>query len=125
MAVTKDFSVASDERILGSGEFVEGLLSEVEKQEKESLRSRRKVVGIPALMKKVVVGEGLKKGDLRSGDRRRGVVKARRLFCQLAVRGRGYSGAEVGRYLGVTTSAVNRQAVSEVLLDLEQYLKLF
>jgi hypothetical protein len=117
--------VASDVRILGSGEFVKGLLSEVEKREKETLRLRRKVVGIAALMKKVVVGEGLKEGDLRSGDRRRGVVRARRLFCQLAVRGMGYSGAEVGRYLGVTTSAVNRLAVSEELLDLKQYLKLF
>lgn len=117
--------VASDERILGSGEFVEGLLSEEEKREKETLRLTRKVVGIPALMKKVVAGEGLKEGDLRSGIRRRGVVKARRLFCQLAVRGMGYSGAEVARYLGVTTSAVNRLAVSEELPDLKQYLKSF
>jgi hypothetical protein len=37
----------------------------------------------------------------------------------------GYSGAEVARYLGVTTSAVNRLAVSEELPDLKQYLKLF
>jgi hypothetical protein len=35
-----------------------------------------------------------------------------------------YSGAEVARYLGVTTSAVNRLAVSEALPDLKQYLKL-
>jgi len=37
----------------------------------------------------------------------------------------GYSGAEVARYLGVTTSAVNRLVVSEALPDLEQYVKLF
>jgi hypothetical protein len=67
----------------------------------------------------------MKEGDLQSGDRRRGVVRARRLFCQLVVRGMGYSGAEVGRYLGATTSAVNRLAVSEELPDLKQYLKLF
>jgi REP element-mobilizing transposase RayT len=35
-----------------------------------------------------------------------------------------YSGSEVARYLGVTTSAVNRLAVSEELPDLKQYLKL-
>ena len=51
-------------------------------------------------------------------------MKARRLFRQLAVRGMGYSGGEVGRYLGVTTSAVNRLAVSEELPDLKQYLRL-
>jgi hypothetical protein len=61
---------------------------------------------------------------VRPADARRGVVRARRLFWQLAVRGRGYSGAEVARYLGVTTSAVNRLAVSEALPDLKQYLKL-
>jgi hypothetical protein len=36
-----------------------------------------------------------------------------------------YFGGEVGRYWGVTTSAVNRVAVSEELPDLKQYLKLF
>ena len=38
---------------------------------------------------------------------------------------RGDEGADVGRYLGVTTSAVNRLAVSEALPDLKQYRKLF
>jgi hypothetical protein len=66
----------------------------------------------------------MKEGDLQSGDRRRGVVRARRVFCELAVRGMGYSGAEATRYLGVTTSAVNRPAVSEALPDLKQNLKL-
>jgi predicted transcriptional regulator len=37
----------------------------------------------------------------------------------------GYSGSEVARYLGVTTSAVNRLVVSEALPDLKEYLKLF
>jgi hypothetical protein len=48
-------------------------------------------------------------------------MKARRLFCQLAVRAMGYSGAEVGRYLRVTTSAVNRLSVSEGLPDFVQF----
>jgi len=37
----------------------------------------------------------------------------------------GYIGAEVGRYLGVTTSSVNRLAVSAEPADLQQYLKMF
>jgi len=121
----RGMKVASDERILGSGEFVEGLLSEVEKREKETLRLTRKVIELPTLMKKVVAGEGLKESQLRSGHRQRGMVKARKIFCQLAVRKMGYSGAEVARYLGVTTSAVNRLAVSEELPVLKKYLKLF
>ena len=48
-------------------------------------------------------------------------MKARRLFCQLTVRAMGYSGAEVGRCLGVTTSAVNRLAVSAELTNFVQF----
>jgi hypothetical protein len=36
----------------------------------------------------------------------------------------GYPGAEVARFLGVTTSSVNRLAVSEDLANLSKYLKL-
>jgi hypothetical protein len=36
-----------------------------------------------------------------------------------------YSGAEVPRFLGVTTSAVNRLAVSEELAEVKDYLKVF
>jgi hypothetical protein len=46
----------------------------------------------------------------------------RRVFCQVAVRAMGYSGAEVARFLGVTTSSVNRLAVSEQLPEVRRYL---
>jgi hypothetical protein len=36
----------------------------------------------------------------------------------------GYAGAEVARYLGVTTSAVNRIANAEELPVIEKYSKL-
>ena len=45
-----------------------------------------------------------------------------RLFYQLAVKRLGYYGAEVARYLGITTSAVNRNANSEELLEVKNYL---
>jgi hypothetical protein len=37
----------------------------------------------------------------------------------------GYPGAKVARCLGVTTSSVNRLAVSAEPADLKQYLKMF
>lgn len=46
---------------------------------------------------------------------RRGVVGARRVFCQVAVKGMRCSVAEVALFLGVITSADNRLAVSEEL----------
>ncbi|MBW2077200.1 MAG: hypothetical protein JRI71_06590, partial [Deltaproteobacteria bacterium] len=49
------------------------------------------------------------------------VVKSRRIFCQIAVKKMGYSGAEVSRFLGITTSAVNRLAVSDELSEVQKY----
>jgi len=45
-------------------------------------------------------------------------------FCQLVVGRMGYSSAEVSRYLGITTSSVNRLAVSEETANLKKYLKM-
>ena len=119
----KDSQVASDARILGSGEFVEALLADAARQEKETLRLPRKVIALPTLARHLTAKEGVAEEELRSGRRTREVVKARRLLCQLAVQGMGYSGAAVARFLGVTTSAVNRLAVSPELPEVRKYLK--
>jgi hypothetical protein len=121
----KGLKIASDERILGGDKFIEGLMSEAEEREKETLRLGREVPNLLTLAKKVVRGERIEELELRSGVRRRGVVRARKLFCQLAVGRMGYPGAEVARFLGVTTSSVNRLVVSEEVSDLKKYLKLF
>jgi hypothetical protein len=52
----------------------------------------------------------------------RKVVKSRRIFCQIAVKKMGYSGADVARFLGINTSAVNRLAVSDELPEVEKYI---
>jgi len=61
---------------------------------------------------------------LRSGSRRREVARGRKILCKLAVKKLGYSGAEVARYLGITTSAVNRMANAEELSDVGRYTRL-
>jgi hypothetical protein len=48
----------------------------------------------------------------------------RKTFCQFAAGRMGYPGAEVARYIGVTTSSVNRLAVSEETADLKKFLKI-
>lgn len=115
-------SLSSDERILGSSDFVRQVIKEADKKEKETLRLKTKITSLETLAKKISVKEGLTLSDLRSGARTRLVVKSRRLFCQIAVRKMGYSGAMVARFLGVTTSAVNRLAMSAELPDLMNYL---
>jgi hypothetical protein len=121
----KGIKIATDERILGGDEFIERLLSEAEAREKETLRLFRKVPDLVTLEREIIKREGIEATELRSGIRKREVVRARRVFCQLAVAKMGYPGAEVARFLGVTTSSVNRMAVSEKVASLTKYLKLF
>jgi REP element-mobilizing transposase RayT len=121
----KGMKVAFDERVLGGDDFIEKLLSEAEQREKETLRIRHKVPDLLSLAKSITEGEGIEGEELRSGNRRREVVRARRVFCQLAIGKMGYPGAEVARFLGVTTSSVNRLAVSEKTTNLTKYRKLF
>ena len=121
----RDIKVASDERILGRDEFIQKLMSEAEEREKDTLRMGREVPDLLTLAKRIIRGEGIEESELRSGARKKEVVRGRRLFCQLAIGRMGYPGAEVARFLGVTTSSVNRLAVSEEVANLKNYLKLF
>ena len=104
---------------------MERLMSEAEEKEKETLRLGRKAPDLLTLAKRIMKGEGIEEMELRSGKRKRDVARARRVFCQLAIGKMGYRGAEVARFLGVTTSSVNRLAVSEKAANLTKYLKLF
>lgn len=104
--------MASDERILGNGEFVERVIAETERQERETLRLRRKVPELRELLREMARKEGLDEEELKKVRRKREVSAAIRIFCWLAVQKYGYSGASVARFLGVTTSLVNRYAAS-------------
>jgi hypothetical protein len=112
----------SDERILGSGEFIEQVLSEAEEKAKETLGWRGRVPDLKTLLLKISNQEGVEQKRVRGGDQRRSVVSARKVFCRVAVKRLGYSGASVARYLGVTTSLVNRYASFEEVGNLDQYL---
>jgi len=81
-----------------------------------------KIPDLASLAREIIKRVGVKESELRSGSRKEDVIKARRLFCQLAVKKLGYFGAEAARYLGITTSAVNRLANSEELAEVKKYL---
>ena len=112
----------SDERILGSSEFVKSVIADAGEKVKETLRLSLKTSDLPSLAMMVCEGEGIDETELRSGLRKREVVKARRIFCQIAVKKMGYSGADVARFLGINTSAVNRSAVTDDLREVEKYI---
>jgi hypothetical protein len=108
----RGMGMASDERILGSGGFVERVIAETEKQETETLRLRRKVPELSVVLREAARREGLDEEKLRRVRRKREVSQAIKVFCQLAVNKYGHTGASVARFLGVTTSLVNRYAAS-------------
>ena len=112
----------SDERILGSSDFVKAAIKDAEETQRATLRLNVTLSGLPSLAEKICEGEGVDKADLCSEIRKRDVVKSRRIYCQLAVKRMGYSGADVARFLGITTSAVNRLAVSDELPEIKKYL---
>ena len=103
----------SDDRVLGSSDFVQTILGEAEEKVKETLRLNLKIIDLSTLAGKICERIGIEESVLRSGLRTRPVAAARRLFVQIAVKKMGYSGAEAARFLGVTTSAVNRLAASK------------
>ena len=95
--------MASDERILGSSRFVEKVIAEAEAKERETLRLRRKVPDLSALLREVAEKGGMNEEELRMVRRTREIVRVTKLFCQVAVRRYGYPGASVARFLEVTT----------------------
>jgi len=116
-------TVAADARVLGRGDFVTQVLAEAARQERDTLRLARRVAALPAVAQRLAADAGLTEEVLRSARRGRPVVRARRLFCQVAVTGMGHSGAAVARFLGVTTSAVNRLAASPRLPETARFLR--
>ncbi len=97
-----------DQRILGQGEFVERILSEADDKVKALFRRGRKKESLESLAKRVCVDHGIHVEELRAGSRRHAVVEARQEMSRLGVIEEGYSGAEIARYLGVTTSCITR-----------------
>lgn len=105
----------------GKGRF--GVLSEMNDLGKENLRLKSEKMELPSLAEKVCEIHQVSLGELRSGSRRKEIVEARRVFSWLAVKELGYSGAEVARYLGVTTSCVTRTISLGKEPERENYIK--
>jgi REP element-mobilizing transposase RayT len=97
-----------DQRVLGDGEFVQKVLAEANDFTKANLRLEGKRIELFSLAERVCDVHEVSLGELRSGSCRRAIIDVRRVFSCLAVKDFGYSGAEVARYLGVTTSCVTR-----------------
>lgn len=93
---------AYDERILGSGEFVEGLWRVG--QPREISRAKMSLDGIIQGTAELV---GIKAELLRQRNRTKECAAAKAVICYLAVREGGFSGVEVAKSLNLTRSGVS------------------
>ncbi len=113
----------SDARILGRGTFVGAVLAEAEQAQNDALRLRTAIPDLSDLAHRIAEKESVSLSDLLSGVRRRSVSHARHLFCRIAVKRLRYTGASVARFLGVSTSLVNRMASEEGMIDPDDFLE--
>jgi REP element-mobilizing transposase RayT len=99
---------ASDERILGSGEFVERVLREADKRmirqntAKKMKRHAERVVAAACRESEVSLTE------LRSGSRRSQLPAVRARLAQILVIDYGLAMADIARQLGISTSGVSK-----------------
>jgi len=98
----------SDERILGSGDFVQAILREAEDKDLRQLKIRRSGRTLEKIIAEECKKAGIKEIELSSGSRRSIVSRVR---SRIAYRGRdelALSAAEMARSLGVATSSITR-----------------
>ena len=98
----------SDERILGSGGFVEQILQEAEERQLRQMRLRRKGKRIEDIIQEECGKRKVSEQELRKGGRRPLVSKVRAAIAYRSKEELGVSGAEIARHLGVNTSSINR-----------------
>lgn len=102
-----------DERILGSGEFVQGILREAEEKQLRQLKHKRSGRTIAEIIREECRRSKVSPEELRRGNRRRGVCGARITIARRSREELGLSGAEIARHLGVNTSSINRALARE------------
>lgn len=101
-------SESADERILGSGEFVDQVLQEVGERQLRQIKLRRRGGSIEEIIREECRKRKVSEQELRMGSRRRRVSEVRAIIAHRSRTELGISGAEIARYLGVNTSSINR-----------------
>ncbi len=98
----------SDQRILGSGDFVEQLLKETDETTKHYLPAHETIKSAKEFIIAQCKKENITIKELRSGSRRRHIIQIRAKLAIQLIEDIGISMAEAGRQLGVSTSAISK-----------------
>jgi REP element-mobilizing transposase RayT len=95
-----------DERILGSGNFVNTILKEAEEKTTRQLKLRRSGKTIDKIIEEECKKERISANELKGGGRRRKVSRLRATIAKRGLDELGLSMAEIARHVGVTTSSI-------------------
>jgi REP element-mobilizing transposase RayT len=98
----------SDERILGSGEFVQGILDQAEASIRAQIPVRERQRVVDELLEKRCREAGISIAALQAGSKMRLCGALRKDLVPVFVQEYGLSYAEAARKLGVSTSAVSQ-----------------
>ena len=96
----------SDERILGSGDFVDGILKETEEKTRRQLKLRRSGKAIIKIIEEESQRRRISLNELKGGSRRSKVSTLRATIAKRGLDELGLSMAEIARHVGVTTSSI-------------------
>ena len=97
-----------DQRILGSGDFVEQVIKEASKKVKYQFPKNDRLQEVEEFITRMCQKEKISINELRSGSRRKQVAKFRGQLALNLVEKYGISLAETARRLGVSTSAISK-----------------
>ncbi|RPI99886.1 MAG: hypothetical protein EHM36_15375 [Deltaproteobacteria bacterium] len=119
-----------DSRILGQGGFVEEVLAEAERIERERVQLRRRRMDVEGLLDFIGKELGVTREEILGGARRREISEARSVFCYVCLRRFGLTGRQLSEALQMSPGGVHSASVrGEVLVrenaDLENSLKIY
>ena len=100
--------ISGDERILGTGDFVERVLSESEESFRNRLMPGERSKRIRGILEEACQKGKIELEELRMGSRRGEIPRVRSETAQRLIKELGMSLAEVARLLGVSTSAISK-----------------
>lgn len=96
----------TDERILGSGNFVEEILKEADERFKSQMLAKKQRDTMQKIIEDKCRKEKINSKELRLGGRRRVVSRVRADLAHTLMNELGIPSAEIARQLGVSTSAI-------------------
>jgi plasmid maintenance system antidote protein VapI/nitrogen fixation protein len=110
-----------DERILGSGDFLNEIFKEAEKKQVRQMKIRRSGKTINNIIKEEYERNRVSQIELQGGSRRQTVSALQARIARRSLDELGLSMAEIARHVGVNTSSITRTIAKLEKRDGESY----